>query len=349
MTTKDIGIGVIGVGMGANLLPINRNPASRLQVRAVCAQSETRAKATADAWQLPFWTTDYQQLLDRDDIHVIAVFSPDHLHIEHASAALMAGKHIICTKPMCTTVEDAEKLVALVDQTGLKFLVGQTMRFDPEFANAKRLFDDGDLGEILFAEAHYVHDARGFFPATPWRLQVPQDLMFGGASHPIDLLRWFLGDVEEVHAYGRKGNLTPEYPYADNYLINLKFKNGAIARVLAAYGLVEPPMPMMGLGLYGAKASLKADFTDQQDGHLQVVYDKLAGHPVANMTFPAEKEGTLGHGQGVMRYLHHFEACLNEDRSPSPGVREGAKSIAVCAAAWASIRQGGVVSVRSEF
>jgi predicted dehydrogenase len=347
--TKDISIGIIGIGMGANILPINRDPNSRLVVRGLCAQTPAKVERLARQWGIDTWTTEYRELIDRDDIQVIAVFSPDHQHVEQASAALRAGKHVICTKPMCTTVEDAATLVQLVDETGLKFIVGQTMRFDPEFSGAKRMYDDGDLGEIIFAEAHYVHDARGFFPYTPWRLQAPQDLMFGGASHPIDLLRWFLGDVVEVHAYGRKGNLTPEYLYEDNYLINLKFANGAIARVLAAYGLVEPPMPMMGLGLYGTKASLQADFTDQQAGHIRLVYDKIERRPTATMVFPPEIEGTLGHGAGVMRYLHHFEQCLLTDQTPSPSVRDGAKSIAVCAAAWASIRNGGVVPVRTEF
>ena len=349
MVKKDIGIGVIGIGMGANVLPINRNPNSRLEVRGLCALPESGVKRLAEEWGLPFWTADYRELIARDDIQVIAVYSPDHLHAEHAIAAMKAGKHVVCTKPMCTKVEDAAEMVRLVDETGLKFLVGQTMRFDREFSGAKRMLDDGDLGEIIFAEAHYVHDARTFFPLTPWRLQVPQDLMYGGASHPIDLLRWFLGDVEEVHAYGRKGNLTPEYPYEDNYIISLKFKNGAIARVLAAYGLVEPPMPMMGLGLYGAKASLISDFTDKQAGHIKVVFDKLEGHPAAVMTFPPETEGALGHGAGVMRYLQHFEECLQEDKTPSPSVRDGARSVAVCSAAWESIRKGGAVKVRTEF
>lgn len=348
MVQKDIGIGVIGIGMGANLLFINRDPTSRLVVRAVCAPSEDKVRRLAEAWELPFWTTDYRQLLERPDIDVIGVYSPDHLHAEHAAAALEAGKHVICTKPMCTSVEDATRLVRLVDRTGLKFLVGQTMRFDPEFASAKRLYDDGDLGDIIFAEAHYVHDARTFFPLTPWRVTAPQDLLYGGASHPIDLLRWFLGDVAEVHAFGRKGNLTPEYPFEDNYLLNLKFENGVIARVLGAYGLVHPPMPMMGLGLYGTKASLMADFTDQQAGHLKIVFDKL-GAQAAVMTFPPEVEGTLGHGAGVMRYLKHFEACLVEGATPSPSVRDGAKSVAACSAAWQSIHQGNVVRVRNEF
>ena len=349
MAQKDIGIGIIGIGMGSNVLYINRDPHSRLQVRGLCSPTEDKVRRLAEQWSISYWTTDWRELIARDDIQVIGIYSPDHLHAEQALAALRAGKHVLCTKPMCTNVEDAAALVAEVDHTGLKFLVGQTMRFDPEFANAKRLLEDGDLGEVIFAEAHYVHDARTFFPLTPWRLQAPQDLMFGGASHPIDLLRWFLGDVEEVHAYGRKGNLTPEYPYEDNYLINLKFKSGVIARVLGAYGLVEPPMPMMGLSLYGSKASLSADFTDQQDGHLKIVYDKLQGRPVANMTFPAEREGALGHGAGVMRYLQHFEDCLVNDKAPSPSVRDGARSVAVCSAAWESIRKGGVVKPRTEF
>jgi predicted dehydrogenase len=335
--------------MGANVLPINQNPLSRFAVKGLCSRTEDKTKALAKAWDIPFWTNDYRELISHDDIQVICVYSPDHLHAEHALAALKAGKQVICTKPMCTSLEDAVELVRLVDQTGLKFLVGQTMRFDPEFSGAKRLLDDGDLGEIIFAEAHYVHDARTFFPVTPWRLQIPQDLMYGGACHPIDLLCWFLGDVEEVHAYARQGKLTPDYPFEDNYLINLKFKNGVVARVLAAYGLVEPPMPMMGLGLYGTRASLISDFTDKQAGHLKIVFDKLEGRPVANMTFPPEMEGTLGHGTGVMRYLQHFEECLNQNKTPSPSVRDGAKSIAVCTAAWESIRRGGVVKVQGSF
>jgi predicted dehydrogenase len=346
---KEIGIGVIGIGMGSNLLPINQAKDSRLQVRGLCSQTPEKLARLAARWEIEYTTTDYRALIARDDIQVIAVFSPDHQHIEHARAALQAGKHVICTKPMCTNAEDAAELVHLVEQTKLKFLVGQTMRFDPEFVAAKQMADDGDLGEMIFAEAHYVHDARGFFPRSPWRMQSPQDLMYGGASHPIDLLRWFFGDVEEVHAYGRKGNLMPEYPYEDNYLINLKFANGVIARVLAAYGLVEPPMPMMGLGLYGTKASLQADFTDRQEGHLRLVLDKIAQKPVATFTFSAEKEGELGHGSGVMRYLRHFEDCLLNDKTPSPGVRDGAKSVAACAAAWQSIRAGGVVKVRNDF
>ena len=209
---KELGIGVIGLGMGRNMLKINHYPDSKLEVRAICDTDEVRLKEAASGLNVDHVTTDYKDLLDRADIDIIGIFSPDHLHGEQALTALRAGKHCICTKPMVTNIKDCEEIVRLVDETGLKFLVGQTCRFVPRFVAAKKLTDDGDLGEIILAEAHYVHDMRPVLDRTPWRYQSPQDFLYGGACHPIDLLRWFLGDVDEVFAYANCGDIDPRYP-----------------------------------------------------------------------------------------------------------------------------------------
>jgi len=346
---KDIGVGVIGIGMGVNMLALNENPDSRLEVRGLCSGTKSKVEALADEWNVPLATTDYRELIDSPDIQVIGVYSPDHLHGEHAIAALKAGKHVVCTKPMVTTMKDCEEITRLVDETGLKFLVGQTMRFDPEFLNAKRLYDDGDLGEIILAEAHYVHDLRDVAEFTPWRVEAPQDLMFGGACHPIDVLRWFLGDIDEVHVYARQSGLIPEYPIEENFLINLKFKNGVIGRILAAYGIVHPPMPMMGLGLYGTKGSLMSDYSDFKGGHIKVVFDKLHGLPEMSTSFEPIMEGAYGHGKAVKQYMAHFEDCLINDKQPSPDCRDGAKSISTCISGWESVRTSKPVRVRNEF
>jgi predicted dehydrogenase len=346
---KSIGVGVIGIGMGLTLAAVNRDAESRLEVRGLCSVRRDRLEGAAGEWGIGFTTTDYRELVARPDVDVIGVYSPDHLHYDHVRAALEAGKHVVCTKPMVTSVEDAAQLVGLVDRTGLKLLVGQTMRFDPQFAAARRMVDDGDLGEIAWAEAHYVHDLRHVLPLTPWRLTAPQDLMYGGVSHPVDLLRWFFGTVQTVHALGRKGRIMPDYPLVDNFLLNLTFEGGPIARVLGAYGVVHPPMPVMGLGLYGDRGSLHADFTDQRGGTLRYVLDKVETLPVATVPFEPEREGAYGHGQTVLRYLRHFEDCLVHDRQPSPNVRDGARSVATCAAAWESIKTGQVVAVRNDF
>lgn len=346
---KDIGVGVIGIGMGANMLILNNEPESRFEVRGICSATESKVKTLAKKWSIELATTDYRELLDCKDIDVIGIYSPDHLHGKQAIESLSAGKHVVCTKPMVTTMEECEEIVRLVDKTGLKFLVGQTMRFDPEFVNAKKLYDDGDLGEIIFAEAHYVHDLRGIGEITPWRIEVPQDLMFGGACHPIDILRWFLGDVDEVFVYANRSGLMSEYPKEENFLMNLKFKNGVIARILAAYGIIEPPMPMMGLSLFGTKASLISDYTDFEGGHIKVVFDKLKALPEANMSFAAITEGAYGHGKAVKEYMAHFQDCIINDIQPSPDSRDGAKSISTGIAGWESVRKGLPVKVRNEF
>ena len=346
---KDIGVGVIGIGMGENMLALNEDTSSRFEVRGLCARTKSKAEALAHKWNIPIATTDYWEIIDCKDIDVVGIYSPDHLHGEHAISALKAGKHVVCTKPMVTKMEDCEEIVRLVGETGLKFLVGQTMRFDPEFVNAKRMYDDGDLGEIIMAEAHYVHDLRDVADFTPWRVEAPQDLMFGGACHPIDVLRWLLGDIEEVHVYARKSDLIPQYPIEENFLINLKFKNGVIGRIMAAYGIVHPPMPMMGLGLYGTKGSLISDYTDFRGGHIKVVLDKMQGLPEASMSFEPIMEGAYGHGKAVKQYMAHFEDCLINDKQPSPDCRDGAKSISTGIAGWESARTGKPVKVRNEF
>ncbi len=338
---KTIGVGIIGLGMGRNALGINADRNSALAVRAICdVDEDTVARIAADyPDEVLFQTTEYREILDRPDIDVVGIYSPDHLHSMHLSDALEAGKHVICTKPLVVSLDEAKATVDLVRRTGLKFLVGQTCRFVPRFMAAKELLDSGDLGELLFAESHYVHDMRPVFDRTPWRFEAPQDFMYGCVCHPVDLLRWVAGDVEEVFCYSSESGMDPRYPNGemDNFFINLKFKSGVLGRILAVYGLVEPPrLPMNGLSVYGTKGSLVED---------TAVFDRFAGQPEWNMKFKPEP----GHGNEVLRYMRHFEECLLEDMRPSVDEIEGAKCIAVCSAAWDSVASGQPAKIFNDF
>jgi len=335
---KNIGVGVIGLGMGSSMLGINTQEDSHLEVRALCDANFDRLKAVAERHKIEYVTEDYQELVRRDDIQIVGVYSPDHLHGEHAIAALKAGKHVICTKPMVTTIEHCEAIVELTDKTGLKFLVGQTCRFVPHFMAAHELYESGELGELLFAETHYVHDMRLVFNNTPWRYQAPQDFMFGGGCHPIDLIRWFMGDVEEVFVYAQTSGMDKRYPADkhDNFLINLKFKNGKIGRILAVYGLVEPPMPSLGLSVFGTLGSVANE---------RVIFDRSTGKEPQNLRASSES----GHLSEVVRYMKHFEDCIENDKKPLIDARDGAKVIATGVAAWESIQTGLPVKVRNEF
>ena len=165
-----IGLGVIGMNptnMGSTATLFKDVPDLKYELRAICAKRADVLENYAAQIGVGFWTTDYQELVSRDDIDVVAVYSPDHLHAEHCAAAIEAGKHVVCTKPMVTNLEDAKRLVELVREKGVKFLVGQTMRFDLQFQTMRRFFDDGELGEIMAADAYYVHDMRPVYEFTP--------------------------------------------------------------------------------------------------------------------------------------------------------------------------------------
>jgi len=348
--SKDIGVGVIGLGMGSGMFALNQTDSSRMEVRAICSQSPARLREAAQRWRVPTATTDYRELVARPDIDVVAVYSPDHLHFEHAMAALRAGKHVLCTKPMTNDLDQAMGLVAAVRETGLKFLVGQTMRYDPQMAAAKRFCDDGDLGKVLFAEAHYLHDMRPVFAMTPWRLTTPQDFMYGGVSHPVDVLRWFLGDIVELHAFGSRSGLTPEYSLMDNFTLNLRFADGTIGRALGLYGVVEPSEPMMKLILYGTKMTITATYADNVGGQLKLAWDKVEYRPTATMPFPPERGlDVYGHTKSILRYMAHLEDCIINDREPSPSVYDGAKTVSAGAAAWQSIKEDRVIQVFNGF
>ncbi len=346
---KEYNIGVIGSGMGSTVLEINNYKDSKLRAIGICSLEEDVIKSLKEKYNLKYAVTNYKELISKDDIDIIAVFSFDHLHAEHCISALEAGKHVICTKPLVTSLEDAKKIVQLVREKKVKFLVGQTMRYEPQFSTIKKMYDDGDLGQIIIAEAHYVHDMRPVFKMTPWRLTVPQDFMYGGVCHPVDVLRWFLGDVEEVFAYANKGNITPEYPLKGNFILSLKFKSGQIARILGAYDIIHPPMPMMGVSIFGTKGSAIGSFTDKLGGQVKIILDKFEYKSDQVINYPAETEGAYGHGLTVIRYLRHFEECLEKDLTPIPDAVEGAKSIAVCSAAWESVNTGKPVKVFNEF
>jgi len=328
MSNDPIRLGIIGISprnMGSTMLLLKDEPDLRYDIRAVCARDYDMVRELARNENIPFATGNYAKLVSRDDVDVIAVYSPDALHTEHCQTALEAGKHVICTKPMVTNLDDAKVLVNTVRKTGKKFLVGQTMRFDLQFATLNKMITSGDLGDFMAADAFYIHDMRPVYQYTPWRLKMPQDFMYGGITHPIDILRALLGDIDEVHCYAAKGKLTPEYPLKNLFYLNLRFQSGVIGQVKGLYDIVEPPLPMMQFVLYGTGGTVVGEYTDNEPGMIRLVEDRFpVKNPLTMHLEPERDRSVYGHGATVIRYMRHFQECLDEDKDPSPGVEEPA-------------------------
>lgn len=179
---------------------------------------------------------------------------------------------------------------------------------------------------------------RTLFDLTPWRCEAPQDFIYGGACHPVDLLRWIAGGILEVSCYSQASGMDSRYPEGvmENLLMNLRFENGVVGRVLAVFGLVEPPQTMNGLAVYGTEGIFVED---------SAIFNRLEGLPKWNMEFRPE----AGHGNEVLRYMRRFEECVAEDTKLLVDEFEGAKRIAACSAARESARSLKPVKAFNDF
>ena len=339
----ELKLGVAGLGHGATLLQAN-TPAGRhlpLQVTAVCDSDGARAQAAAERYQVPVVTTDFAELVARPELDVIGIYTPGPLHAAQILAALEAGKHVMVTKSMVYTMEEVERVVAAVDRSRRVLLVSQSLRARLDFLEAKRACDAGEIGEPYLAEAHYIHDLRPVYDYSPWRVEMPQDLILGGACHPIDLLRWFMGDIEEVHCYGQRSGLAPDYPQEDNFVINVRFASGRIGRIANYLGVVEPPgVAMNELTVYGTRGVVR-------NARKQVEGEGFLPARSSEVTFSSTLP--LGHHQEMLVMMAHLADCILHGQTPWVGVRQGARVVATGLACWESLRSGRPVRVRNEF
>ena len=209
---KQLGVGMIGYGfMGkmhsysyASLPFIYNPPPAKVRLVGVSASTSTSRELAMDQAGYEFGTADYRELLERDDIHIIDVCTPNYLHCEQVTAALKAGKHVYCDKPLAMNADEARGIVELARKVGTTCQVTFHNRFCPAMQRAKQLVDSGFLGDVMSFRAVYLH-AGYTNPDRPisWRLQFEKS--GGGAlmdlgSHVIDLVRFLIGDFSRVQA-----------------------------------------------------------------------------------------------------------------------------------------------------
>lgn len=333
-----LGLGIIGLGVGKGALLLNQKSDSLIKVCALADKNPALLKLAHEDYGIGFVTEDYHELLSRSEVDVVGVFTPDHLHAEHVAEALKAGKHVICTKPIVTTRADCERLVHLVDRTGLKFVAAMTWHHLPKIMAARRTFDEGNLGKVTLIDTGYVHDIRGVCRITPWRVTAPQDFLFGGGAHAIDCVRWFAGDIDTVHAFTLNSGVTPGYPIEDTWILNLKFASGALGRVSVICSAVSsPPEAHQRLVIYGTKGT-------------NLGMDGVFERETLNADPPANKEHFIeGHANELLLYFHKMAHWIVEDKEPTPSVRDGARVVAIALAAQESLSTGQTVKVRNDF
>ena len=172
------------------------------RMRAICGRDEAGVKDAADALGWEGYETDYRRLLERDDIDLVDVATPGNTHHEIAIAALEAGKHVLCEKPLANTLEESREMLDAARRAGTVNMVCFNYRRVPAVQLAKKLLEDGRLGEIRHWRAVYLQDfiLDPEFPLI-WRFQ--KDVAGSGAlgdlgAHLIDLAHFLVGPITGV-------------------------------------------------------------------------------------------------------------------------------------------------------
>ncbi len=192
-----LGIAIIGTGM---IAAVHRRAAllAGAEVRGVAASSSQRANEVAQAWSVPRAYRDIDEVVADPQVQVVHVCTPNHLHRPMAQAALEAGKHVICEKPLATTLDDAQALASLAASSGLVATVPFVYRYHPVVREARARIAADDLGPLHLIHGSYLQDWLLDPASNNWRV----DPVLGGTSrvfadigsHWCDLVEWVSGE-----------------------------------------------------------------------------------------------------------------------------------------------------------
>jgi predicted dehydrogenase len=273
ITDRPLRVAALGAGRWGQLAHMpgwKRDP--RVELVAVCDVEADRAAEAATKFGIPHQSTDFRQTVARDDVDVVDVCTPSHTHFELAMAALDAGKHVLCEKPVAFDFRETLRAAGVARERGLKTKLGFTFRYSPAMLYMKELVDQGFCGDPFIYNA-YEQNSQWLDPQTPLR-QVDPDAdqstlhvssLEGYGAPVIDLSRWMVG-ADMTSVVGVLRNFIPERMVRatgrmmrmnidDGDIFIGEFANGAIGSVQTSYVTVGN-YPGIEVRLYGSKGAI---------------------------------------------------------------------------------------------
>lgn len=342
-------LGILGLGEGRSTMSAAL-ASKKYELKKVCDRNLDLCKYRAKEFDFHEYTTDYNELLNDAEIDVIAIYTPDHLHFEHVKQALLAGKHVVCTKPFIDDLSKATELLQVAESTGKRVFVGQSSRFFEPAKRQHKDFEAGLIGDLITVESHYHADHRWFLE-KPWALEHAFKWLYGGLSHPVDFIRWYLPNIEEVMGYGMisSNGKTAGLKNHDTMHFIFKATDGRIARVSGAYtGPIQPAERDSGMTviLRGTVGASQADYHELRYS----VTDKTGEEKIVRWGDSTMKhyfrfEGQSHHAGEYQNYLEYFADSINEGFTAYPDIKEGIGTVALLQAMDRTLNIGMPVKI----
>lgn len=310
---------------------------------AVCDPVRARADAIASKFDVSAHY-DLGGLLARADIDAVAVLTPSGMHPEHAIASAKAGKHVIVEKPMALRLQDADDMIRACDETGVKLFVVKQNRFNVPVVKAREALTTGRFGKLILGtvRVRWCRD-QAYYDQDAWRGTWAYDggVLTNQASHHIDMLEWFFGDVVSVHARATTALVNIETE--DTAVATLRFRSGALG-IIEATTATRPKDLEGSLSILGEKGTVEiAGFAVNQIRHWSFADERPSDKEVVEK-FSVNPPNVYGFGHQA--YYEHVVDCLANRRSALVDGLEGRKSLELISALYESIETGQEVALR---
>ena len=329
--TRKIGVAVIGTRFGNLHAEAISEQSDRARLVAVCSRTELHAMESAKRWGAQLGTTSFEQTLQHPEVDAVNLCVPHDLHAPMAVAAAEAGKHIMTEKPIATTVEEADRMIASAEKAGVLLLVSLNQRFLGHHQRAKELVEAGTIGDLFLCQSQFL----SFSPIKGWRYDAAQTgggVLVDSGMHKIDLLRWIAGEVTSVQALSGCYTHT-DMEGEDTAILLLRFASGAIGQVVTSWG-IKRPIREESLMLAGTGGTI---WTENATLSLTSAIEDSPGEirQREQETFP-----DVSYPDSVKQAVGHFLDCIQRKTEPLLTAEDGREALRIVQAAYAAVKTG---------
>jgi len=338
---ETVKVGLIGSGFVADIhAHAFQHFVPNAEVVAVASPTPGKAARFAQQRGIPNAFEDYRELLALPEIALITLCVPNDFHCQIALEAAQAGKHVVCEKPLCRTLEEADRMIEGCRNAGVLLMYAEELLFAPKYARARQLVEEGALGDIFLVKQWEEH----FGPHEPWFWDVNRSgggVLLDMGCHSIEYARWVFGKPKVKSVSATLGT----YVHADktqgedHALCIVEYEGGKIG--MAENSWAKPGGVDDRCEIYGSKGHTRADllrgsslltYSDVGYGYATEKMEQTTGwtftmfEEVWNYGFPAE--------------LKHFVNCVLGKEAPIETGEDGKEVLKIICAAYQSAREG---------
>jgi UDP-N-acetyl-2-amino-2-deoxyglucuronate dehydrogenase len=319
-----LNIGLIGCGRISknHFEAIAQQPDA--QCIACCDIIEDRARESAEKYNIPYWTTKYEEMLNDPNIDLISICTPSGLHPVHGIQASRSGKHVLIEKPMACRLNEADELIKACEEANVKLFVVLQNRLNPAIQLVRRAFEEGRFGKLYMIISNvFWTRPQDYYDMAPWRGTWALDggAFMNQASHYVDMVQWFGGPIQEVKSI--TATLARNIEAEDTGSSIIRFTNGAIGCISVTM-LTYPKNLEGSITILGEKGTIRVGGTSMNKIEYWEFIDK---QPYDAELKKYNTNPISVYGFGHSSYYQNVISCLKSDAQPSSDGSEGIKSL----------------------